>query len=95
MKRAKIKNPDSKKYYISEKQLERIKQKVTKEVTDKVCLLFLVAAMDEFKLGEDELCKLMERVSKYTGYIDDKLVKMEEVRQIIEKNTGMKLTGWG
>lgn len=95
MKRAKAKNTASKKYYISEKQLERIKQKVTKEVTDKVCLLFLVAAMDEFKLDEDALCRLMELVSRYTKYIDDKLVKMEEVRQIIEKNTGMKLTGWG
>lgn len=95
MKRAKAKNAASKKYYISEKQLERIKQKVTKEVTDKVCLLFMVSAMDEYKLDEEQLCKLMERVSRNTKYIDEKLVKMEEVRQIIEKNTGMKLTGWG
>lgn len=95
MKRAKAKNAASKKYYVSEKQLNRIKEKVTKEVTDKVCLLFMVAAMDEFKLGEDDLCSLMKRVSQYTKYIDQKLVKMEEVRQIIEKNTGMKLTGWG
>ena len=95
MKRAKAKNTASKKYYISEKQLERVKQKVSKDVTDKVCLLFMVAVVDELKLDEDGVCKLMERVSKYTGYIDEKLVKMEEVRQIIEKNTGMKLTGWG
>ena len=95
MKRAKAKNTASKKYYVSEKQLERVKQKVTKDVTDKVCLLFMVAAMDEYKLDEDALCKLMERVSRYTKHIDEKLVKMEEIRQIIEKNTGMKLKGWG
>lgn len=95
MKRAKAKNDASKKYYISDKQLARVKQKVTKEVTDKVCLLFMAAAMDEFILDEDALCKLMERVSRYTKHIDEQLIKMEDIRKIIEKNTGMKLTGWG
>ena len=47
MKKAKAKNTASKKYYISEKQLERVKQKVSKDVTDKVCLLFMVAVVDE------------------------------------------------
>lgn len=95
MKRAKAKNTASKKYYISEKQLERIKQKVTKEVTDKVCLLFMVSTIDEIGLDEEGICKLMERVSRYTKHIDEQLVKMEDVRKIVEKNTGMKLTGWG
>lgn len=95
MKRAKAKNPNSKKYYISEKQLERIKQKVSKEITDKVCLLFLVAVTDEMDLDEDGVCKLMERISRYSNYLDQHLVKMEEVRQIIENKTGIKLSGWG
>ena len=95
MKRAKAKNAASKKYYISEKQLERVKQKVSKDVTDKVCLLFMVAVTDEVKLDEDGICRLMERISRYTKYIDEHLVKMEEIREIIEKNTGMTLSGWG
>ena len=94
MKRAKIKNPDSKKYYISEKQLARIKQNVTKEVTDKVCLLFLVAVADEMDLDEDAVCRLMERISRYSNYLEDHLVKMEDMRKIIEKKTGIKLLGW-
>ena len=95
MKRAKAKNAASKKYYISEKQLARIKDKVSKEITDKVCLLFLVAVIDEVHLDEDGVCKLMERISQYSNYLEDHLIKMEDVRKSIEKNTGIKLTGWG
>ena len=95
MKRAKAKNTTSKKYYISEKQLERIKQKVSKEITDKVCLLFLVAVADEVGLDEDGVCKLMERISRYSNHLDQHMVKMEDFRKSIEKSTGIKLSGWG
>ena len=95
MKRAKAKNSASKKYYLSEKQLEREKRKVTKDVTDKVCLLFLVAAVDELNLDEDGVCKLMERISRYAKHIDEHLVKMEDLRKSIEKSTGIQLKGWG
>ena len=95
MKKAKAKNTASKKYYISEKQLERVKQKVSKDVTDKVCLLFMVAVVDELKLDEDGVCNLMERISRYTKHIDEHLVKMEDLRKSIEKSTGIQLKGWG
>ena len=95
MKKAKAKNTSSKKYYISEKQLERIKQKVTKDVTDKVCLLFMVAVIDEFKIDEDGVCKLMQRISRYTKNFDEHLFKMEDVRRSIENSTGIQLKGWG
>ena len=95
MKKAKAKNTASKKYYISEKQLERVKQKVSKDVTDKVCLLFMVAVVDELKLDEDGVCRLMERISRYTKHIDEHLVKMEDLRKSIEKSTGIQLKGWG
>ena len=95
MKRAKAKNTASKKYYISEKQLERVKQKVTKDVTDKVCLLFMVAVIDELNVDEDGVCKLMQRISRYTKNFDEHLFKMEDVRKSIEKSTGIQLKGWG
>ena len=95
MKKAKAKNTASKKYYISEKQLERVKQKVSKDVTDKVCLLFMVAVIDEFKIDEDGVCSLMQRISRYTKNFDEHLFKMEDVRKSIEKSTGIQLKGWG
>ena len=94
MKRAKANNTASKKYYISEKQLERVKQKVSKDVTDKVCLLFMVAVVDEFKVDEEGVCNLMERISRYTKHIDEHLVKMEDLRKSIENSTGIQLKGW-
>lgn len=95
MKKAKANNSASKKYYISEKQLERIKQKVSKEITDKVCLLFLVAVIDEFDVDEDGVCKLMERISRYANNFEQHLFKMEDVKKSIEKSTGIVLKGWG
>ena len=95
MKKAKAKNTASKKYWVSEKQLERVKQKVTKDVTDKVCLLFMVAVIDELKIDEDGVCKLMQRISRYTKNFDEHLFKMEDVRKSIEKSNGIKLKGWG
>ena len=95
MKKAKAKNTASKKYWVSEKQLERVKQKVTKDVTDKVCLLFMVAVIDELKIDEDGVCKLMQRISRYTKNFDEHLFKMEDVRKSIEKSTGIQLKGWG
>ena len=95
MKKAKAKNTASKKYYMSEKQLERVKWKVTKDVTDKVCLLFMVAVIDETNLDEEGVCKLMQRISRYTKNYDEHLFKMEDVRKSIEKSTGIQLKGWG
>ena len=96
MKKAKAKNSASKKYYISEKQLERIKKKVSKEITDKACLLrFLVAVIDELDIDEDGVCKLMERISRYANNFEQHLFKMEDVRNSIEKSTGIQLKGWG
>ncbi len=95
MKKAKANNSASKKYYISEKQLERVKRKVSKDVTDKVCLLYMVAVIDEFDIDEDGVCNLMQRISRYTKNFDEHLFKMEDVRKSIEKSTGIVLKGWG
>ena len=50
---------------------------------------------DEFKVDEEGVCNLMERISRYTKHIDEHLVKMEDLRKSIEKSTGIQLKGWG
>ena len=95
MKRAKPKKNSSVKHYISDKQLERAKRDVAKDMTDKVALLMLVAIADEFEdINEDKLAALMKRVDRYTSHIDNHIATMEDVRKSIEKKTGMKLKGW-
>ena len=92
MKRTKIKKDP--KVTLSAKDLTKIKRDVTKEATDKACLVMLAAACDEFGLTEKQLCDLMERTDRYAAYIDKHLVQMEDIRKTIEKQTGIKIMGW-
>lgn len=89
-----MKKNKSAKYYLSDKQLEKVKRQISKDMTDKVALLMLAAVADEFGSTEDDLAKLMVRVDRYANHIDNHLVKMKDIRKSIENSTGMKLTGW-
>ena len=94
MSRPKAKKSKSKKYYVSDKQLDNIKRKVSKDVTDKVCLLYMLAVVDELHIDEDKVCSLMERISRYSQNYDEHLFRMEDVRKSIERSTGIILKGW-
>ena len=92
MRRAKKKDV-RKKYLISEKQLVKEKNEVVQEAVSMTGLLYL-AVLAEKGWTEDDIIQLFEDVSRYVRYIDDHLVKLQEVREIIEKRTGMELKGW-
>ena len=92
MKRTKIKKEP--KVTLSTKDLTKIKRDVTKEETDKACLVILAAACDEFGLTEKQLCELMERTDRYAAHIGNHLVQMEDIRKTIENHTGIKIMGW-
>lgn len=79
---------------IKPKQLEQIKKQIAKEATERAALLVLTAAVDELGLNEDQFCKIMVRTDRYASYIEQHLAKIEDLRKSIEKNTGIKLTGW-
>lgn len=80
----------TKKYYISQKQLEGIKQEVAKDVTSKASLLNIAATADCFGLNEDQICELAETVTRYAMYLDEHLVKINQVADMIEKNTNVR-----
>lgn len=90
--RPKKKNDIRKKYTISEKQINKIKQDVTEQAVHMTGILYLVA-LSERGWGEDEIVELFEQISRYVNYVDDKLVKMKEVQEIVERKTGIKLNG--
>ena len=76
MARPKKKN-SSKKYYLSEKQLEREKKNVTKDVTDIIYQIMLVSFADEVEDSIskfDAMCKELrigkERAEKLRQYSD-------------------------
>ena len=58
MKRVKKPKKKNQKRKVSEKQLQRIKSKVTDDVVKKALLLFLAAAVDEIGLTDDQVCAI-------------------------------------
>ena len=94
MKRANKPKQRGQKYLVSEKQLERIKSKVTNDVTKKALLLFLAAAADEIGLMDEQACDIFRRANRYGEYIDKHLAKIQQLQETIEKGTGIKLAGW-
>ena len=92
MKRAKPKRDARAKYTLSDKQLKKIKADVTAEAVTKTGMLYLVA-LAEKGWGEDDIVDLFETISRYTKYIDDKVVKIKEIQAMIERKTGITIKG--
>lgn len=89
-----VKKPKQTKYEITEKQLKRIKEEVTREATEMSTLLVLAATQEVKALTEDDICEVFETVSRWVGFMDDNLIKLKDVQEVIEKRTGVKLKGW-
>ena len=92
MKRVKKKRDVRAKYTLSDKQLKKIKAEVTAEAVTKTGMLYL-AALGEMGWNEDKIVELFETVSRYAQYVDDKVVKIKEIQDIIERRTGMTIIG--
>ena len=89
-KRVKNKRDVRVKYTLSDKQLNKIKAEVTNEAVVKTGMLYLVA-LAEKGWNEDQIVELFETVSRYAQYIDDNIVKINQVQEIIERKTGIKV----
>lgn len=79
---------------LTRSKVKALKSEITEEALQKTMLLFLLAARDEFGLGETRIVRLIERVDRYADHVDNHLVSLKEVQEIFEKNTGMKMKGF-
>ena len=68
---------------------DELKSMCNKQV-EKAFLLMATAASDELGLTDDELTAIAERSSRYAEYIEDHVVRLHEVSEILEKNTGIR-----
>lgn len=95
MKRA---NPNRKKnggkIQITQRQLGRIKSEISKQATELAWLLTLAAVSDEVGLTDEQICNSAVRIDRYATYIDEHLAQLRDIKNTIEKNTGIKLEGW-
>ena len=92
MKKAKKKKDVRVKYTLSDKQLKKIKAEVTSEAVTKTGMLYLVA-LAEKGWGEDDIVDLFETISRYMQYVDDKVVRIKEIQEMIERKTGITIKG--
>jgi len=90
MKRTKKQKDIRQKYMVSEKQMQKMREEVATRATSITGILYL-SALAEKGWTEDEIVELFETVSRYVNYIDDHLVKLEQVQEIIERRTGIKI----
>lgn len=79
---------------LTESQLRKEKKKAAKDATDSAMLIMLLAAQDELKLSEDQCEAVLVRAGRYTSYYEDHLVRMRDIAETMEKQTGMKLSFW-
>ena len=81
-----------KKHYVTEKELEKIKKQVSREVTNKAMLLAMCAVADEFEATDEQICKCAARIERYCEYLDTKLAKLNDFSKAIKQSTGID---WG
>ena len=74
----------------SKKEVEEIGREISRQATHTSFALMFLAINDTLKLPEDDAVKVVQRVERYAGYVDEKLIEAEEVLAILEKNTGLK-----
>ena len=74
------------------KELKRTKDKIALDITRKVNLLYLTVLTEEYGFDEDKLIDVMETVTRWANYLDEKIVPLEKTSEIIYQKTGMKLT---
>ena len=83
-----------KKVMLSQAQINKMHSDIAGEAAENAFLIFLVAAKDELGLGETRLVRIIERIDRYCDHIESHAVRLKEVKQIMEKNTGLQFKGF-
>lgn len=78
---------------LTPKQIEKIKQDVTKKATQKAMLICLGVMADYHGMSEDEICKFAEELHRINGWTEKDWIRLDELADIIYKKTGLKFSG--
>lgn len=95
-KSAKQKNKEdtSKKYYLSEKQVKKIKKDATDEAIEFTTLLFLSAGRDTHGWSDEYMLDLVATMNRYETYIDDKVLSIKYCRELLERDMDCEFKNW-
>lgn len=65
-------------------------KRICNEQVRKAFLLMATAAADELGLDDDQLTAIASRSERYAEYIDQHVMRLDEVAKMLEKNAGVK-----
>lgn len=80
----------NKKYYLSEKQLDKVKRQITKEATAKAMLLCVAAMAEHLHLTDEQICSTAVNIDRWADFMDQKILRINEVSDIIKNKTGLE-----
>ena len=62
---------------------------ICKKSVNKMCILMITAVVDELHIDEDAICNIATRMERYVQYEKNHLIEMNQVSEILKKNTGI------
>lgn len=87
MKKKKTRRP---KAQLSEKQIEKIKREITRDVVQKTCLLAVATMADTLSLSEDKVCEVASDIFRWAENIEEHVLQIQDIEDVIKKKTGIK-----
>lgn len=94
MQRAKKKKPKKKKVVMGTSEIDKLKRDISNQLTDKMGILIMVAAMDVVGLNDEQVGEIIERTNRYSDYISQGKVSWDDMKKAIERGTGVSMKGW-
>ena len=94
MQRAKKKKPKKKKVVMGTSEIDKLKRDIGNQLTDKMGILIIVAAMDVVGLNDEQVGEIIERTNRYSDYISQGKVSWDDMKKAIERGTGVSMKGW-
>jgi len=80
----------NKKILMSEKQLEKMKMRTLRQTADMYQMITLWALHKYRGYGEKRLSCVLAEIDEVAQYIIDRRLTTEDIRQTLEKETGLK-----
>ncbi len=94
MQRVKKKKPKKKKVVMGTSEIDKLKRDISNQLTDKMGILIIVAAMDVVGLNDEQVGEIIERTNRYSDYISQGKVSWDDMKKAIERGTGVSMKGW-
>lgn len=86
-----VKKPKPNKITMTEKELQKLTEKVNEEAVGTASLLYMTAMKDEFGYEFEEVERVFVRATRYARYIEEHVASMKDLAKTLEKDTGIKI----